>query len=184
MKIKGVVNIATSLDGFIAREDGSTDWLDTANAMVPKGEDCGFGDFMHSIGALVMGRKTYEKVLSFGIWPYGDTPVIVQSRTSINFGDNTPATVSHSSETPLDLFKRLAAEGVDKVYVDGGITIQRFLNENLIDELTVTVIPVLLGTGIPLFGKLSGDVRLRHLKTKAYEFGFVQSSYEVENSEF
>ena len=80
MSLKGSVFIATSLDGYIARENGEIDWLDRANALVPAGEDCGFSRFMETIDTLVMGRKTYEQVFSFGVWPYGSTPVIVLSR--------------------------------------------------------------------------------------------------------
>ncbi len=98
MSIKVSVYIATSLDGFIAGVNGDLDWLDEANAKVPEGEDCGFGAFMSSVDTLLMGRKTYEKVLSFGVWPYGDTPVVVLSRDPIFFPDHLPSTVSHSSE--------------------------------------------------------------------------------------
>jgi len=99
-----------------------------------------------------MGRKTYEKVLSFGEWPYGDTPVVVLSRNQISFPEHLPSAVSHSSEQPAELLNRLADEGVQHVYVDGGGTIQGFLSEGLVDKITVTVIPVILGEGIPLFG--------------------------------
>ena len=183
MKTRGVVNIAISRDGYIAREDGGTDWLDRANSTVPEGEDCGFGNFMNSVGALVMGRKTYEKVLSFGVWPYGDTPVIVQSRNHIEFPPDTPSSVSHSSESPSDLIERLDQENIERIYVDGGITIQRFLRAGMIDEITVTVIPVLIGGGIPLFGSLEEDATLSHKNTIAYDFGFVQSTYLVTKRE-
>jgi len=179
MKTKGIVNIAISRDGYIAREDGDIDWLDKANSAVPVGEDCGFAKFMRSIGALVMGRKSYEKVLSFGVWPYGDTPVIVQSRKPIEFPPDAPSSVSHSSESPSDLFERLNREGIERVYIDGGTTIQRFLQAEIIDEITLTVIPVLIGSGIPLFGSLREDITLSHKKTITYDFGFVQSTYLV-----
>ncbi len=142
------------MDGFTARVNGDLDWLDEANAMVPEGEDCGFADFMNSVDTLPIGRKTYEKVLSFGEWPYGDTPVVVLSRNQISFPDHLPTTVSHSSEQPTELLKRLAGEGIQHVYVDGGLTIQGFLSEGLVGAITVTVIPVLLGEGIPLFSSV------------------------------
>lgn len=181
MSIKVSVYIATSLDGFIARADGNLDWLDEANAMVPEGEDCGFVEFITSVDTLVMGRKTYKKVLSFGEWPYGDTPVVMLSSKSITFPEHLPSTVSHSSEQPVKLLKRLADEGVQHVYVDGGLTIQGFLSERLVDEITVTVIPVILGKGIPLFGPVRDDIHLTHIRTTAFDFGFVQSTYTVEN---
>ncbi|MCP4255668.1 MAG: dihydrofolate reductase [Candidatus Scalindua sp.] len=179
MNMKVSVFIATSLDGFIARNDGGLDWLDEANAIVPDGEDCGFQVFMDSVDTLIMGRKTYEKILSFGEWPYGETPVVVLSRNPISFPPNVPDSVTHSSERLRDLLKRLSDEEVEHVYVDGGITIQRFLAEALIDEITVTVIPVILGGGIPLFGSLVDDIQLTHVRTTAFDFGFVQTTYFI-----
>ena len=158
MSARVSVFIATSLDGFIARKDGNLDWLDAANETVPAGEDCGYREFMQSVDALVMGRKTFEKVLSFGEWPYGNTAVTVLSRNPISFANSLPDAVKHSSEDPKTLCNRLANEGVKHIYVDGGITIQRFLSEGLVDEILITVIPVLLGEGIPLFGSLSQDI--------------------------
>jgi dihydrofolate reductase len=179
MSIKVSVFIATSLDGFIARNDGAIDWLNEANAAVPDGEDLGFQSFMDSVDALIMGRKTYEQVLSFGEWPYGTTPVVVLSRNSISFPPGVPDTVTHSSEPPEDLLGRLSGEGVAHVYVDGGITIQGFIARCLVDEITVTVIPVILGGGIPLFGPIENDIRLTHVSTTAFDFGFVQTTYTV-----
>lgn len=179
MSARVSVFVATSLDGFIARKDGNLDWLDAANETVPAGEDCGFREFMQSVDHLVMGRSAFEKVLSFGDWPYGDTAVTVLSRNSISFPDSLPKTVKHSSEDPQTLCNRLSSEGVEHIYVDGGITIQRFLAERLIDDILITVIPVLLGEGIPLFGPLAQDVSLELTGTKSFEFGLVQLQYEV-----
>ncbi|EMI56844.1 dihydrofolate reductase family protein [Rhodopirellula sallentina] len=179
MPAKCSVFIATSLDGFIARSDGSLDWLDQANAMVPEGEDCGYQAFMGSVDVLVMGRKTYEKVRTFGEWPYGDQRVVVLSRKDISFPEEMPACVSHSSESPETLHKRLSDEGAEKLYIDGGATICRFLNAGLIDEMIITVIPVVIGSGIPLFGLAVEDRWLTHRSTTTYEFGFVQSTYDV-----
>jgi dihydrofolate reductase len=181
MKTKVSVYIATSLDGFIARSDGALDWLNEANATVPEGEDCGFQAFFDSVDMLILGRKTYEQVLTFGQWPYGKMPVVVLSSNLISFPPNLPDTVTHSKESPGDLIERLSREGVKHVYVDGGNTIQGFLSEGLIDEITVTVIPVILGDGIPLFGSLSKDVKLAHVHTKVFDFGFVQTTYSVKN---
>lgn len=179
MSLKSSVFIATSLDGFIARTGGELDWLDAANATVPKGEDCGYHALMESIDALVMGRKTYEKVLSFGQWPYGSTPVIALSKNKIKIPDQLAQTVSHSSESPKELCERLSNEGAKRLYIDGGITIQRFLTERLIDDLTITIIPIILGSGTPLFGDLEKDISLTHIATKTYNFGFVQLTYGV-----
>jgi dihydrofolate reductase len=182
MGFKSSVFIATSLDGFIARENGEIDWLDAANSTVPKGEDCGYFDFMKTIDVLVMGRKTYEKVLSFGMWPYGDTPVIVLSSNKIEIPNDLVQSVSCSSESPKDLCERLSNERAKRIYVDGGATIQHFLAEGLINDITITVIPVILGSGIPLFADAGKDISLKHVTTKTYDFGFVQLTYEVKNT--
>ena len=174
------VFIATSLDGYIARTDGSLDWLDAANATVPAGEDCGYHAFMASVDVLVMGRKSYEKVLSLGPWLYGSKPVIVLSSRAIDIPQAMAGVVSHSSESPAQLCARLSREGVNRIYVDGGITIQRFLAAGLVHDLTITMIPVLLGSGIPLFGPLEHDIPLRHVATQSYDFGFVQVIYQTE----
>lgn len=179
MNPKVSIFIATSLDGYIARLNGDIDWLDAANETVPEGEDCGYGKLMQSVDALVMGRNTYEKVLTFGSWPYGDTPVTVLSRNPIMFPDHLPRTVQHSSEKLQELCERLSRDGVKHIYIDGGNTIQRFLAAGLVDELTITVIPVLLGEGISLFGSIGSDVPLTYMSVKDYEFGFVQLKYAV-----
>ena len=173
------VFIATSLDGFIARNDGALDWLNEANTTVPDGEDCGFQAFMDSIDVVILGRKTYEQVMSFDEWPYDRTPVVVLSRNPISFPPGVPVTVTHSSEPPRGLLERLSKEGAERVYVDGGITIQGFLSEGLIDEITVTVIPIILGDGIPLLGPIGQDISLKHVRTTAFDFGFVQTTYSV-----
>ncbi len=173
------VFIATTLDGFISRLDGSIDWLIEANGVVPAGEDCGYREFIGTIDALVMGRSTYRQALTFDPWPYGSLPVVVMSSGVVDIPARLAATVSGTSESPRDLLTRLESDGMKRVYVDGGITIQSFLAEGLIDELIITVIPVLLGEGRSLFGPLPHDVPLRLKSSKPYDFGFVQHHYEV-----
>ncbi|MDJ0705226.1 MAG: dihydrofolate reductase family protein [Leptolyngbyaceae cyanobacterium MO_188.B28] len=179
MSLRVSVFIATSLDGFIARADGAIDWLDEANAMVPEGEDCGYQAFMTTVDVLIMGRNTYEQVLSFGQWPYGDKPVIVLSRQPLQIPNELAQTVSRSSESPKALCHRLAKEGANRLYIDGGVTIQRFLTEGLIDDITITIIPIILGGGKSLFGPLEQDIALKQAATKTFDFGFVQITYEV-----
>ena len=181
MTITASVYVATSLDGFIARRDGSVDWLNEANAGVPEGEDCGFKAFLDSVDALVMGRRTYEQVLSFGEWPYGKTPVVVLSHRPVSLPSHLSDTVTHSSESPRALLERLSGQGVNHVYVDGGNTVQGFLAEGLIDNITITTVPLLLGEGIPLFASMGRDIRLTHVRTTVFDFGFVQTTYSVRN---
>jgi len=179
MNPKVSVYVGASLDGYIARENGDIDWLNDANALVPAGEDCGYHEFMSSVDVLVMGRTTFEQVLTFGEWPYASKPVVVLSSNPIAIPDELPGAVTHSSEAPVELCSRLSADGAKHLYIDGGITIQRFLASGLVNEITVTVIPIILGAGKPLFGPLAADVELKHVDTKVYDFGFVQSKYAV-----
>ncbi len=179
--MKASVYIATSLDGFIAREDGSLDWLPGSDGSSADGdgEDFGYNAFMESIDVLVMGRNTYETVLSFGQWPYGNKRVVVLSRTLTEVSPDLPDTVAISSLSPAELMKELEKTGAKHLYIDGGKTIQSFLNAGLIQEILITRIPVLIGSGIPLFGPLSNDIRLQHVETNSFANGFVMSKYRV-----
>ena len=177
--MKASVYVGISLDGFIARRDGAIAWLNETQGLVPEGEDCGYRSFMDSVDTLIMGRKTFEQVLTFGPWHYGDTPVVVLSHNPLTIPSHLPDTVSHSSESPQVLLERLSGQGVKHVYVDGGSTIHGFLAESLIDEITITSVPIALGDGIPLFGPMKKDLKLIHVSTKAYDFGFVQTTYQV-----
>ena len=179
MPLRTSVFIATSLDGFVSRVDGSIDWLDKANMLVPPGEDCGYKEFANSVDVMVMGRNTFDLVRTFDAWPYGDKRLIVSSRNPVEIPDELRKTVSASSEAPDVLVKRLESEGFEHAYIDGGVTIQRFLHAGLIDEITITLIPVLLGSGRPLFGALEQDLPLRLVQSKAYDFGFVQLKYTL-----
>jgi dihydrofolate reductase len=171
--VKASVFIATSLDGFIARANGDLDWLPPGG-----GEPHGYEEFMATVDALVIGRKTFETVLTFDTWPYGQKPVFVLSTRALA---PTPigAVVERMSGAPAAIVSQLAARGIQHVYVDGGITIQRFLQAGLIQRLIITRVPVLLGDGVPLFGALPRDIRLRHVATRQYESGLVQSEYIV-----
>ena len=169
--------IATSLDGFIAREDGDVAWL-TEDRGGEKGEDYGYQTFIDTVDVLVMGRGTYEKVLSFGAWPY-KKPVVVLSTGAVAIPDRLAGSVEAMSASPPNVARRLAERGFRHAYIDGGKTIQGFLEAGLIQQMTLTTIPILIGKGLPLFGSLSRDVRLRHLETRSFPSGLVQSRYEV-----
>lgn len=166
--------VGISVDGFIARTDGSFDFLDAGG-----NEPHGFEEFWASVDALVMGRKTYETALSFGTWPYGRKPVFVLSTQPLASAPRG-AVVEHVSGDPRAIVAQLEARGIQHAYVDGGLTIQRFLEAGLIDRLTITRVPVLIGTGIPLFGPLSRDLKLEHVATRQFAGGLVQSEYTVE----
>lgn len=179
MRPRTSVFIATSLDGFIARPDGSIDWLDEANKTITPGQDCGFAEFFASVDTLVMGRGTFESVLHLPEWFYGDKPLVVLSQSLTQLPAETPASVSLSAEEIEPLLERLASLGRQHLYIDGGQLIQSFLRQGLIDELTITRIPVLLGSGRPLFGELESDVPLQLISSKSWDFGFVQDHYRV-----
>jgi dihydrofolate reductase len=171
--MKASVFIGASVDGFIARANGDLDFLPPGG-----GEPHGYNEFMATVDALVIGRKTFETVLAFDSWPYGEKPVFVLSTRPL--APAPPgAVVEHLSGTPAEIVSQLAARGMGHIYVDGGITIQGFLRAGLIQRLIITRVPVLIGDGVPLFGSLSRDVHLRHVATRDYPSGLVQSEYVV-----
>lgn len=175
------VFVACSLDGFIARPDGGLDWLEAANARMPPGEDCGYRAFYDSVDLIAMGRATWDTVQGFESWPYGDKPVVVLSRQQLVIPRALRESVSVSAEPPARLAAGWSARGVRRVYLDGGLTVQRFLAAGLVDEITVTIVPLLLGAGRPLFGPLPQDVALSLLETRSHGFGFVQLRYAVQS---
>ena len=168
------VFVGTSLDGFIARPNGDFDFLPEGG-----GEPHGYTEFMASVDAVVMGRNTFEKVLTLGAWPFGDKRVVVLSSRPVDLSAAVGGVVEQMSGAPADVVAKLAASGAHHLYVDGGITIQRFLLAGLIQRVIITRVPVLIGVGIPLFGALPGDIRLRHVATQQYASGLVKSEYAV-----
>jgi len=169
------VFIGTSVDGFIARRNGALDFLPPGG-----GEPHGYEEFMASVDALVIGRNTFETVLAFPTWPYGDKRVVVLSSRPVDLSVVRGGVVEHLSGPPADIVSKLAATGAHHLYVDGGITIQRFLRAGLVQRLVITRVPVLIGEGIPLFDKLPRDIRLRHVATRHYASGLVQTEYHIE----
>jgi dihydrofolate reductase len=167
------VYVATSLDGYIARPDGAIDWLGTPE----EGEDYGWAEFIATVDAIVMGRATFEQVLKFDVWPYEGVPLTVLSTSMEAVPERLKGRVEVSSEAPHALLQQLADRGCKRVYIDGGRTIQSFLWADLVDELVITTVPLLIGSGIPLFGTLEGDVAWEHLSTKVFDNGLVKNSY-------
>jgi dihydrofolate reductase len=177
--MRASVFIAVSLDGFIARENGDLDWLPPGGAGV-SGEDYGYKAFFDTVDILVMGRRTFEKVLVFGQWPYGEKPVVVLSSGVVNVPERVRHFVDTMAGSPGEVVDRLSARGAKHLYIDGGSTIQRFLGAGLIDRMTITTIPILIGKGIPLFGPLPHDVNLHLVEIRQFPNGLIQSTYDIE----
>ena len=165
------VFIATSVDGFIARKDGTLDWL--ARVERP-GEDYGFQRFFDSIDTLVIGRSTYDFARSIEPWPWAGKRCVVMTHRPLTRKANEEAW----SGEPAALLERLAREGVRRVYVDGGAVISQFLAARLIDELTLSRIPVLLGSGIPLFGA-GVEQPLTLVENRSFPSGLVQTTWQL-----
>lgn len=174
--MKTSVFVGTSLDGFIARLNGAFDFL-TAGGEVD-GASNGFDAFLATVDAILLGRNTYDVVLPFPTWPYGSRPVFVLSSRPLA-PPPALAVVERISGTPAEVLSALSARGLQHIYVDGGITIQRFLRAGLIDRLVITRVPILVGTGIPLFGPLDSDIRLQHVATRELPGGAIQCEYAV-----
>lgn len=172
--MRASVFIATSVDGFIARSNGDIEWLPEGG-----GEPHGYEEFIASVDAIVIGRKTFETVLSFDEWPYGAKRVVVLSSRGLDLSTVRGGAVEQMAGAPAEIAAKLAASGAHHLYVDGGITIQGFLKAGLIGRLVITRVPVLIGDGIPLFGSLPHDIRLRHISTRHFPSGLVQSEYDV-----
>lgn len=168
------VFVGVSVDGFLARPNHDLDWLPEAP------EDHGYEALMARVDALVIGRRTFEKVLGFDPWPYGDKPVVVLSSRPHELPQPVGGVVEGMSGPPAEIVARLAARGVTRLYVDGGLTIQGFLRAGLVDRLILTRVPVLIGAGIPLFGALPHDIPLTHVATRAFPSGLVQSEYLIQ----
>jgi dihydrofolate reductase len=163
-----------SVDGFLARPNHSVDFLHTGE-QVPHG----FEEFYGSVDVVVIGRKTYEFVVAFGEWSYGKKPVVVLSSRPLDFSWIKGGVVEQMSGEPVELVTKLKTRSFKHAYIDGGVTIQRFLSAGLIDRLVITRVPVLIGEGIPLFGWVPHDISLHHVGTRSYNGGLVQSEYEI-----
>jgi dihydrofolate reductase len=171
--VKTSVFCGVSVDGFLARRDDTLDFLD-AGGNVPHG----FKQFFDSVDVVVLGRRTFDVVLTFGSWPYGKKAVVVLSTGPLDFSSIKDGVVERMSGEPAEIVERLNAKGFRHAYIDGGVTVQRFLAAGVIDRLVVTRVPVLIGEGVPLFGPLPRDIVLRHVATRTYGGGLVQSEYE------
>ncbi|WP_167193396.1 dihydrofolate reductase family protein [Brevibacterium pigmentatum] len=170
--LRAVVFLGLSVDGRIARPDGDLEWLTSRGAAAG---DAGFTPFLESVDSLVMGRRTFEAIAAYEDWPYLDRPIHVIS-TTLPPDVDSRITVHRSPESAIDALQR---DGRRRVYADGGETIRWFLAAKLVDEITLSYVPVLIGDGPSLFGPLGGDVDLEHVRTEVLDGGMVQTTYRV-----
>lgn len=184
--MKCSVYIATSADGYIATPEGDVDWLHAAGnpaADMGNNSDMGFNDFMASVDCMIMGRKCMEKISSFNLtpeqWPYGDTKIFVLSHSLKVSPENLRGKVEmYSGDIPA-LINQLEGKGFEHAYIDGGATITSFINLQLINEMTITKAPVILGEGIPLFGKINNKIKLINSEAIGFPNNFIQVKYGV-----
>lgn len=172
--MKTTAYIGTSLDGFIARKNGEIDWLIQFDS---EEINQSYTEFSSGIDAIVMGRSTFEKVLTFPSWFYQQKVFVLSSQIK-QVPDDLKEKVTILSMQPKEVLDYLSGEGYSNIYVDGGKVIQSFLKENLLDDLIITRVPVLIGNGIPLFGELNQDIAFKHIKTDLFSNGLVKSHYK------
>ncbi len=173
----GHVFMAMSLDGFVARKDHRLDWLMKQKT---EGEEHGFDEFQASVDGIIMGRGSYETVLSFGEWPY-TKPVVVMSKT-LSQGDVSEelrGKVRITNLEPHALMNEVQGQGWSRAYVDGGKVVQSFIRAGLVSDIVLTTVPVLIGDGLRLFGELEQDIDLELTGSKAFESGLIQSQYRL-----
>ncbi len=162
------VFVGVSIDGFLAREDGSYDFLKPFES-----EEHGYAEFFRSVDTIVIGRATYETVLAFDAWPYGKKRVIVLTHRPI---DARHGETTHSGAL-APLMKRLQSEGARRVYLDGGITVRQGLDEDLVDDMTISTVPRTIGAGRPLFGGKPCTAAWVLASFRSYPSGLVQAHY-------
>jgi dihydrofolate reductase len=176
---KVILYIAASLDGYIARPNGDVDWLDK---YLDDTEDYGYTDFYKSVGTVVMGRKTYDQVLTFGAWPYkgAKTYVVTSAPKAFRFAERAKDSIEAYSGNLPELISKIKRESHKDIWlVGGGELIAGFINDYLIDEVIITIVPRILGTGIPLFKPNRTEVSMVFKYEKSYLNGVIQLSYSL-----
>jgi dihydrofolate reductase len=182
--------IATSVDGYIASRDGAVDWLESAG--YPEADDRedigdgGFAAYMASVDCMIMGRKCMETLAEFNLtpeqWPYGNIPIYALSNTIRQPPESLGNRVKMYSGNITQLLETLTSEGLQHAYIDGGATITSFLQLGYLNEICVTQVPILLGDGMPLFGKLDRNVKLEKAEATVFSNDFIQWKYRIDNS--
>jgi len=173
--MSNVVFIATSLDGYISDKNDGLEWLHSVPN--PDNLDFGWGDVINRIDAIVMGRKTFETVCGFDCpWPYSK-PVFVLSNSLSSLPEEHDGKAELINGSLSDVLATIHEKGHRELYIDGGVTVQNFLREDLIDEMIITVLPILLGGGTPLFGELAEPIAFEHAKTEVLLNAMVQNHY-------
>jgi len=168
--------IATSVDGYVADADGSVAWLEEFEASATDDDIGDFTAFFESVDCLVMGARTYEQVLTFGEWPYDDTPTYVFTHRELSPATDAVEFVDRGVTAVSTALKRRH----DHLWLVGGAHLARqFFAEREVDELRLSLVPVLLGEGVPLFEGGYDRQRLRLLDTKPRDAGIVEHHYEV-----
>lgn len=175
--LTGHVFMAMSLDGFVARQDHSLDWL---MKQTTKPEDSGYNEFIASVDGLVMGSRSFKTVLTFESWPYSK-PVVVMS-SSLNKQD-IPVELDGKVEItrlgPRELMDSLSIKGWTRAYVDGGKIVQSFIRAGLVNDMTVALVPILIGNGIRLFGEIDSDIDLQLVRSQTLDSGLVSNHYKL-----
>jgi dihydrofolate reductase len=177
MRARCSIFIAASLDGFIARPDGRIDWLSIVER---PGEDYGYAKFFEAVDTIVVGRKTYDAALGFERWPYSGKRCVVMTRKKPDARHGE----TFYDGNPVKLVDRLSSDGSKRIYVDGGSVVQQFIAAGLVSDLTISLVPVLLGDGIPLFARIGRDVRLDLTASRSFDSGLVQLCYRVAEPPF
>lgn len=185
--MKCSVYIATSADGYIATPDGSVEWLHSSgkkDADMSNNPDMGFAKFVNSVDCMIMGRKCMQVIASFDIpdeqWPYRDIKIYTISNSLTEPPANLVGKVEMYSGDIKSLINKLEQQGFKHAYIDGGATITSFINLKLINEMTITKAPILLGEGIPLFGKLNNTINLKNAESVNFPNDFIQVKYDVD----
>lgn len=176
-KMKTTYYVASSLDGCIAKEDGDVSWLEELDISI---EDTGYDEFYSTVDALVMGRKTYEMIVSFGEWPYGDKPIWVCSNNKI-----TPMKGCNlqTGNTPLEASQAAIEMNIKHLWlVGGGSLASSFLANNLLTNISLSLMPIILGGGIKLFGDVPTPANINKESEKTHNSGMIQIEYTIKNA--